>query len=327
MVNKINWCPSATLNNLKKRAEIMDKIRHFFKSRDVMEVETPLLCHATITDLHIQSIKTLDFSSQSKQAASPNYLYLQTSPEFSMKRLLAAGCNSIFQITKAFRAEPCTQKHNPEFTLLEWYRLGFTHHDLMNEMDLLIQEILNTPKAKRISYHDLFQEHLNINPHQTTIEELKNCAALHHIVFHQENRDLVQLNIDDWLNILLTHLLEPKLQEPTFLYGYPITQAALAKIEHGVAARFEFYIRGLELANGFYELADGQEQRKRIENDLLARRTYQLHEPTVDQRFLAALDNGLPDCSGVALGVDRLIMLALDETDIKHVLSFDFERA
>jgi lysyl-tRNA synthetase class 2 len=320
-VSKNNWQPSGSVENLKKRADIIDKIRSFFKSRQVLEVETPLLSHATITDAHVESIPVSNFSAQTQK--NKPFLYLQTSPEFAMKRLLAAGYPSIFQMGKVFRLEECSERHNPEFTMLEWYRLGFNHHDLMNEIDELLQYTLGTSKAERISYHELFQRHLQMNPHTASIEALKKCAIDNNIqlvgLFAPENLDR-----DDWLNLLLTHLLEPTLQKPTFLYGYPTSQAALAKIENGVAARFELYINGLELANGFYELSDVQEQRKRIANDLAVRRANGLHEPQVDENFLSALEAGLPECAGVALGVDRLIMIALGETDIKKVLSFGF---
>lgn len=319
-----NWKPTATLKDLKSRAEILAKIRNFFTERKVLEVETPLLCHATVTDVHIQSFVTDYLSSIN---AKPEKLYLQTSPEFAMKRLLAAGSGSIFQICKAFRNEgECGRLHNPEFTMLEWYRPGFSLHDLMAEMDELLQEILHTPAAEKISYANIFDRHIDINPHSASLTELKNRAlALNLTDFNFEDRD-------GWLHLLMTHIIEPKLvsQQPTFIYDFPVSQAALARIRPDsppVAERFEVYFKGLELANGFHELADTQEQQQRFTKDLKQREKLNYPLSPIDQRFLAALEHGLPDCSGVALGVDRLIMLAAQVEQVRDVMSFSFENS
>lgn len=309
------WQPTAAIDSLRKRAEIIANIRQFFSSRGVLEVDTPLLSHATVTDPHIASIAT-DLE-----------CYLQTSPEYAMKRLLAAGSGSIYQICKAFRDDPTSKIHNPEFTMLEWYRPGFDHHALMDEMDELLQLTLSTPAAERLSYAAAFEKYLAINPHTATDEEL--------IIQVQQNINLAEpvAERNTCLDLLLTHCVEPHVgqQRPVFLYDFPITQAALAKIryeEHPpVASRFEVYFKGMELANGFHELQNAAEQRTRFESDLRYRKENNLRLVPLDERFLAALEAGLPDCSGVALGVDRLVMLALSSGTIKEAMSFVFENA
>jgi len=315
----VSWEPSASLANLRIRAQILKIIRDFFAARDVMEVETPLICHTSVTDTYIQSIPVLI-----NQEKTP--YYLQTSPEYAMKRLLAAGFGAIYQISKAFRQEEIGRWHNPEFTMLEWYRPGFNHHHLMDEMDTLLQLILQTPAAERKTYAELFQTYLQINPHQTSIAELSACAKQKQINIAAEINE-----IDTWLTILMTHCIEPELgkNQPCFIYDFPASQAALARIEPGeppVAARFEVYYQGIELANGFYELQDVNEQRKRFENNLLERKQAGLPLLKIDELFLAALHHGLPDCAGVALGIDRLIMLSTKSEHIAQVLSFDFSR-
>ncbi len=297
------WQPTASLATLKKRAAILDTIRQFFQQRQVLEVETPLLSATTVTDPHIESIKT-------------DAGYLQTSPEFAMKRLLAAGSGAIFQISKAFRHEEHGNQHQREFTLLEWYRPGFTHHQLMDEIDQLLHQLFAFAPAQRLSYQALFEHHLNINPHQTDNQTLATIARQHNI-------DAINITSrDDWLNILLTHCIEPNLQQATFIYDYPVSQSALAKIENGVAQRFELYINGLELANGFRELTDATEQAARFEHDRQQRRAAHQCDIAIDQSLLAALTHGLPDCAGVALGIDRLVMVACQLNDIRQTISF-----
>lgn len=322
-VPKSKWQPSATVEQLRKRAQLLKLIRDFFHARDVIEVETPLLCHTSVTDPFIESIPAL-FQIH-PQAAETRY-YLQTSPEYAMKRLLAAGSGAIFQITKAFRQGEIGQQHNPEFTMLEWYRPGFNHHDLMNEMDELLQLILQKPAAERRTYAELFESLLQIDPHHATSAELAACAKQHAISIASEITDR-----DTWLDILMTHCIEPTLgkDRPCFIYDFPASLAALARIQAGnppVAARFEVYYQGIELANGFHELQDVNEQRLRFEKNLSQRKQLGLMELPLDELFLAGLQHGLPDCAGVALGIDRLIMLATDSSHIADVLSFDFTR-
>lgn len=308
------WQPSAPLEHLKIRARLLKNIRDFFNARDVLEVETPLLCHTSVTDPYIESI------------AAESY-YLQTSPEYAMKRLLAAGSGPIYQISKAFRKEEAGRFHNPEFTMLEWYRPGFDHLQLMNEVDELLQITLQTKPADKKTYRDTFINHLQLDPHLATLNELMNAAAMQQLNIQTDIHDR-----DTWLQLLLSHCIEPQLgqQHPYFIYNFPASQAALAKIQPTVppvASRFEVYFRGIELANGFHELQNATEQRDRFEKNRATRQTLKLPDMEIDEFFLAALESGLPDCAGVALGVDRLLMLAANANHIKEILSFDNERA
>jgi len=299
------------LDNLKKRAAILQKIRDFFCKRNVLEIETPLLRQATVTDPYIDSIPA---------SVNQQTHFLQTSPEYAMKQLIASGVGDCFQICKAFRDDEQGRLHNNEFTLLEWYRLGFDHHQLMTEMDELLQLTLNAPQAIRLSYQQLFKKHLNLNPHETSITQLQNKAKEHGVYdsLHQACS-----TIDEWLMLLLAELIEPKLgfDAPCMIYDYPTSQAALAKIANNKAQRFEVYVNGIELANGFNELTNAKEQRLRFEKDLAIRQQLNKVMPPIDQHFLAALEKGLPDCAGVALGVDRLVMLALGEKSIDLLAS------
>lgn len=314
-----NWQPSATRETLKTRAMLIRRIREFFHARDVLEVETPTLCHTSVTDPYIQSLST---------AVRPSQMaYLQTSPEYAMKRLLAADVGSIYQITKAYRQEELGRYHNPEFTMLEWYRLQFDHHQLMDEMDALLQHVTGCEKATRVTYQALFESVLGFNPHLASLSELKTIALNHGVNFQGELNDR-----DAWLQLLLTHCIEPELGKgaPTFIYDFPASQAALARLQNTnppVASRFEVYWKGIELANGFHELQSADEQRKRFEMNLAERNKLQLPSLPMDEHLLAALKHGLPNCAGVALGVDRLIMLALNKTRLSEVMAFDFERA
>lgn len=324
-IEEFIWQPDASNERLRQRAQIIKSIRDFFYARDVLEVETPLLCHTSVTDPFIESIPALV---QTHHGAKEQRYYLQTSPEYAMKRLLANNIGPIFQICKAFRQEQIGRSHNPEFTMIEWYRPGFDHHALMDEMDELLQLVLKSKKARRLSYAEIFQIYLNINPHQTNTAELKQIANHHQLNIAAEIDD-----IDTYLQLLSSEIIEKEIAKdtvPTFIYDFPITQAALAKIIPGnppVAARFEVYFRGLELANGFYELQNAQEQRIRFEKNLKHREALGLNKLPIDELFLSALAHGLPDCAGVALGIDRLIMLALDCKAISEVLSFSFSRS
>lgn len=314
---KKNWQPSALINSLQTRAKIMQQIREFFAARNVLEVETPVMGRATGTDPNIESIST-SFQYFGEQAIT---CYLQTSPEFAMKRLLAAGSGDIYQICKSFRNGEVGQIHNPEFTMLEWYRVGFDHHQLMQEVEDLIKYILNCSNAEKFTYQEIFLKFLQIDPFTVTIDELKNCVA------QQNLQAELELTRDGWLNLLMSHFIEPKLDHPTFIYDFPASQAALALINKDnplVADRFEVYAKGMELANGFNELLNADEQRKRFLNDLKYREENNLTAYPIDEYFLSALDAGLPNCAGVALGVDRLIMLALNKSTIQEVVSFDF---
>ncbi|MCG3732279.1 elongation factor P--(R)-beta-lysine ligase [Vibrio cincinnatiensis] len=324
-MNQSSWMPSASIQQLRKRARLLQNIRLFFAEREVLEVETPAISHATVTDIHLQTFQT--------EFVGPGYaqgkkLYLMTSPEFHMKRLLAAGSGSIYQLGKAFRNEENGRYHNPEFTMLEWYRVGFDHHNLMDEVDALLQTVLSTSSAERITYQQAFQRVLSVCPLESTMTELKLAAerlGLSDIAQPEQDRDTL-------LQLLFSIGIEPHIgqQVPIFVYDFPASQAALAKVnpqDPRVADRFEVYFKGIELANGFHELDDPQEQRTRFEQDNAKRLMMGLVEQPIDDHLIAALEAGLPPCSGVALGIDRLIMLALGEDHIDKITAFPFPRA
>ncbi len=313
-----HWRPTASLQSLKQRADILQTIRAFFHARGVMEVETPLMCHTSVTDPFIESIPALY---QAHPADTPKTYYLQTSPEYAMKRLLAAGSGCIFQICKAFRQGEVGKLHNPEFTMIEWYRLGFNQLQLIDEVDDLLQLVLKTAPAQRITYRDLFTEKFNVDVFGASLSTLQNLAESLSINVHADIDDR-----DTWLNLIMTHAVEPELgaDKPCFIYNFPATQAALARInadDPDTAARFEVYYKGMELANGFHELQNADEQRKRFEENNCKRSALQLKTMPLDELFLSALHSGLPDCSGVALGIDRLIMLALAKDTLQEVVT------
>lgn len=313
-----NWQPTASLRALQARALMLKQIRDFFAARNVMEVETPLLCATAVTDPYIEA-----FESQGK--------FLQTSPEYAMKRLLAAGSGCIYQICKAFRLEEAGQIHNPEFTMLEWYRVGFDLFNLMDEMDALLQLLLNRPGAHIITYQKLFEDMVGINPHRADLDSLQTCAANNNI--NLTPKALQGLTVTDWLQLIMSHVIEPKMvgARPWIIYGFPLPQAALAKIitHEGcqIAARFEVYVDAIELANGYYELQDSVEQSKRFVADNERRKQYDRKIMQPDLRLLAALDAGLPSCSGVAMGLDRLLMLKLQEKSLADVVAFTIDNA
>ena len=319
------WQPNASITALRQRAAIVKTIRGFFEDRAVLEVETPSLSQATVTDQHLASFVT-EFIGPG--FAHGQTLYLQTSPEYAMKRLLAQGSGCIFQIGKAFRNEESGRFHNPEFTLLEWYRVGFDHFKLMDEVDELLQLVLETRKAERCSYQCAFMTHVGIDPLDTSVEALQQALVEHGM------GDIAQIESceDTLMQLLFSQVVEPNIgqQVPCFIYHFPASQAALAKI-HGqdnrVAERFEVYFKGIELANGFHELTDGQEQLARFERDNAKRLADRKPANSIDRHLIDALNHGMPDCAGVALGIDRLIMLALAVDSIDQVLSFAIERA
>jgi lysyl-tRNA synthetase class 2 len=319
------------LEILKLRARLLQRLRAFFSARGVLEVETPVLSGAATTDPALASFATRYTGPLFPQGQT---LYLHTSPEFPMKRLLAAGSGSIYQICRVFRDGESGRRHNPEFTLLEWYRVGFDHQRLMAETGELVMDLLapslSLQPPERLSYREAFQRHAGLDPFAASPDEFGQAARAHGISVSPE---LVSEKAPDpWRDLLLTHVVEPKLGQGrlTFIYDYPASQAALARIQPGnppVAARFELYLNGIELANGFHELADADEQRARFERQLHARETGGLPAVPVDERLLTALAHGLPDCAGVALGFDRLVMLAADARSIEEVLAFPIGRA
>lgn len=325
MTSSAEWRPAAPLKNLQKRARILQRVRAFFEERGVMEVETPALSAAALTDPAIDSLST--------RYVGPGHaggveLYLHTSPEFPMKRLLAAGSGPIYQVCKVFRQGEAGRRHNPEFTLLEWYRPGFDHHQLIDEVEALAGLILDIKgPAQRLSYRDAFIRYASLDPFTASIVELHEAAQGLGVgeFVDGEDRDL-------WLDLILSHRVEPNLGRDglCFLTDYPASQAALARLNPDnpqVAERFELYFRGVELANGFHELGDSVEQGRRFELELAERAAQGRETPPMDERLLAALEEGFPDCAGVALGFDRLVMLALGAESLEEVITFTIERS
>lgn len=317
------WQPSASIENLLARAKIIAEIRRFFTDRGLLEVQTPVLSEFGVTDVHLSTFSTefvAPFAQQSKT------LWLSTSPEYHMKRLLAAGSGPIFQLCQVFRNEEAGQRHNPEFTMLEWYRPHFDMYRLINEVDDLLQQILECKPTESLSYQFVFQEYVGLDPLSAERAELITKAKEYHLLnAEQEERDTL-------LQFLFSTVVEPNIgkDNPVAVYHFPATQAALAQIsseDHRVAERFEFYYKGLELANGFHELTDSNEQLHRFEQDNVQRQKLGLPLREIDKRLLAALKSGVPNCSGVALGVDRLLMIALGASSIKEVIAFGIENA
>lgn len=314
---------------LRLRAELLARTRAFFAARDVLEVETPMLSAAATTDPHLASFAT-EYSGPG--ACHGQTCYLHTSPEFPMKRLLAAGSGCIYQIARVFRDGEAGRRHNPEFTLLEWYRAGFDHHQLMNEVaelaSVLLADRVPLAKPEWRSYRELFAR-LGLDPHRVTVAELTACAERCRVPVPP---GMPLEDTDPWLDLLLTHCIEPHLGQGRlcFVYDYPASQAALARLRPGdppVGERFELYLNGIELANGFHELGDAVEQRRRFAAENAARRAQGLPVMPIDENLLAALETGLPDCAGVALGFDRLVMLAAGKNSLAEVLAFPFEQA
>ncbi|SEL59237.1 lysyl-tRNA synthetase, class 2 [Colwellia chukchiensis] len=323
------WQASMSWQQAKQRAKILTQIRAFFAANNVVEVETPILSHATVTDAHLDAFTSQYHYSEDSHCDESITLYAQTSPEFAMKRLLASGYGCCYQICKAFRHEQHGRYHNPEFTMLEWYRLGFDHRQLMHEVADLLRLILGCQQVEYISYQALFLRETKIDPLQTNKKQLLTL-----IREHNKLSDWLQdeESLDTLLQFVMAELIEPKIgsKVPCFVYDFPASQASLAKIstkDSRVAERFECYFKGIELANGFHELTDAKQQQQRFEQDNLIRTKLAKPQRKIDQNFIAALAHGLPDCAGVALGVDRLIMLATSTKHIENVVAFTIERA
>ncbi|WP_373685820.1 EF-P lysine aminoacylase EpmA [Acinetobacter sp. YH12142] len=317
----MNFQPSCELTALRARATMYAQIRQFFAARDVLEVETPVLSQAGVTDVHLASVQAQRHVNGQKQTH-----YLQTSPEFAMKRLLASGSGSIYQICKVFRDDEHGRKHNSEFTMLEWYRPGFSLKDLMFEVTDLLNETLKQRfgevRPTILSYKHAFMDRLDLNPLQASLQDLKDCCRR------------VGLSLDlgedrlGYIDLLFSHYVEPSLgfDTPVFLTDFPPEMASLAKTrvdEDGelVAARFELYIEGLELANAYDELIDADVLRSRFEADNAERAKLGLHVMPIDEYLLAALPH-MSECAGIALGIDRLLMVATNQLKLEKVISF-----
>lgn len=311
---------------LAQRAALHAQIRAFFVARGLLEVQTPVLSQAGNSDPNIESFST-DYGGPSGSGARARWL--RTSPEFFMKRLLAGGSGDIYELGPVFRNGEYGPRHNPEFTLLEWYRVGFDHHQLMDEVAALVGALALThgrelAKTERLSYAELYQRYLGIDPHADRIERLREPLAAFAI-----NPD--GLLRDDWLDLLRTHCIEPQLaaDQALFVYDFPASQAALARVRAGspaLAERFELYLGPRELANGYHELGDAMEQRQRFERDLALRRARGAQLPALDEHLLSALPQ-MPACAGVALGVDRLHQWLVGASQITEVLNFPFDQA
>lgn len=309
---------------LQGRAQMYQQIRAFFLERDVLEVETPIFSQAGNPDPTIQSL-IADF--RAVGSSKPQLRYGHTSPEFAMKRLLADGSGPIYQICKVFRLGEIGRLHNPEFSMLEWYRPGFSYVQLMTEIEALLRFLGIAERCQRISFAALFQQYLVLDIMTASVDQLKSCAE-------QQGLDVVGLGdeYNDWCNLLLSHLIEPKLKDmgAVFVYDYPESQAALANIRqdaYPVAERFELYIHGIEIANGYQELTDATEYRRRFDYENKQRKQSGLDEVVLDENLLASLNIGLPSSAGVAVGLDRLLMCYLNRTALRDVLSIDFPQA
>jgi lysyl-tRNA synthetase class 2 len=301
-----DFLPTATLEMLRRRAELLKQVRRFFDDRGFLEVETPLLSHDTVVDRHLDPLPVTLFSDPRHSELGPQ-LWLQTSPEFTMKRVLAAGAQAIYQITKAFRGGEAGRLHNPEFAIVEWYRVGDDYAAGMQLLSDLAAALLGRGDAERLTYRDAFLRHAGIDPLPDSLDDLQR-------------------------DVILTQQVEPHLgrDRPTILHDYPASQSALARIRPGnppIAERFELYVDGIELANGYRELLDPAvlRERNRTNNELRAADgKYTLPE---NSRLLDAMDHGLPACSGCALGFDRLVMVATGAQSIQEVMAFPIDRA
>ena len=318
------WRPSGSLARLRQRARLLAGVRAFFAARDVLEVDTAQLVNHAVTDRHLRPAEV-----RWTPGGAPRYLH--TSPEYAMKRLLAAGSGDIYQLCHVFRGEEQGALHNAEFTLVEWYRLGWSLDALMREVDELLRALLGAAAGgatRVVRYDQAFLETLGCNPLDAPDRALAECARA-----HGSDAALVRgCGRDELLDLLMAIHVGPRLGHdgPVFVERYPASQAALARLDDAdprVALRFELYLRGVELANGFEELTDEASQRARFRADQAARAQRGLPVPAIDEFLLAALRAGLPPCAGVALGFDRVLMIACGARAIGEVLAFSAERA
>ncbi len=320
MNEKSRFEPSASIGNLQRRAEVIRQIHRFFEEHGFWHVETPILSRDSVIDRFIDPVSV---------KLGRETFYLQTSPEFAMKRLLSAGADSIYQICRAVRADEQGRMHNPEFAMLEWYRVGDSMYEAMRFLGNLVEDVLGLPATGMLTYRDAFQKFAGVDPFDATEGELSLCAQYHDLdasfISNESDRDM-------WLNLILSGAVEKHLGigQPTIVYDWPASQSALAKVrqeEVPVAERFEIYVKGIELANGYHELQDAEELESR--NEKVNRQRYEDGKFVLDSEsyLLEAMRRGLPDCCGVALGVDRLVMLALEATSIDEVIAFGIGNA
>lgn len=319
--------PTCSMDNLAKRSELLHQTREFFRKHGFLEVQTPIVSRYCVVDQHLDPLVVLD-SVDAEAGAMMRRRYLQTSPEASMKRLLAAGSPSIYQLGPVFRSGEAGRLHNPEFTMLEWYQLGVGYEEGMRFADELLRELLSTPAARTLSYQQAFLESTNLDPLTATIEQLAEWATEHQLVHSMEWSE----HRDDWLDLIASQVVQPQLgrEEPILLIDFPSSQAALAKTslrDDRVCERFELFLNGIELANGYHELQDPTVflQRSEQANADRSRRGKQKlpeHRPLFN-----AMSHGLPDCVGCALGFDRVVMLACGARSIDEVIPFPWDRA
>lgn len=318
-----DWRPSADIEALRLRARVYAAIRGFFADRGVLEVETPVLSEAGNTEPNIDSFSTR-FSGHGDAGRAQRWL--RTSPEYPLKRLLAAGIGDCYELGRVFRNGEAGGRHNPEFTMLEWYRVGWDHLRLVDETVELVQQLLalvgRRAQVTSLTYRALFGQALGLDPFVADVAALR--APLADIGIDEDG-----LSRDDWLDLLMTHRIQPHFPDDriTVVHDWPATQAALSRIRPGdppVAERYELYLGAIELANGYHELADADEQRQRFLHDNQRRAARGDAQPPLDERLIAAMVHGLPDCAGVALGVERLLMALCGTSRIRDVLAFEF---
>lgn len=317
-----NWKPNTTLETLKCRAALVNTARQFFQDNDYLEVDTPCLSLSTTPDPNIESFST--------QFNNTHY-FLHTSPEFPMKRLLAAGSGAIYQICKVFRKGEAGRNHNSEFTLIEWYQPGMSYRELMEQVDKLIRLLLKNKLALNetvlFTYQQAFEKFAGFNPFTVTKQQLHTVISKNNIQLHKQT-----LTHDAYLDLIISVIIQPNLpkNKPVFIYDYPATQAALANIRKGeinIAERFELFINGLELANGYQELLDASEQQQRFENENKQRLAAGQQAIPIDANLIEALQQGMPVVSGVAVGLDRVLMLATGKDSIQDVIAFTTDKA
>lgn len=317
-----HWRPGAAIETLRLRARMLAQVRGYFAQTGALEVETPVMVQAGVTDVHLESLEV-------RRADGSRAGFLHTSPEYAMKRLLCAGAPDIYQVTRVFREGERGRRHNPEFTMIEWYRLGLDHHALMDDVERLLRELLEPHRSvgptRRVSYAQAFDEALGLDPLACTVDHLR--ASM--LARGASVPDSIAGERDALLDLAMATMVAVRFPADciTFLYDFPASQAALARVRGPVASRFEAFWSDLELANGFHELGDAAEQARRFsaDRDARARRGQPDREP--DQQFLGALRSGLPACAGVALGFDRVVMIAARAESIDDVLAFPVERA
>ena len=322
-----DFLPTASWANLRLKSELLARTRAFFSERGFLEVETPLLSADTVVDRHLDPLSVI-LPDDPRRPEVGRKLWLQTSPEFAMKRLMAAGGQAIYQITRAFRGGETGARHNPEFTMVEWYRRGDSMSAGMDLLSELAESLLGSGPAEQLSYAEAFATQVGIDPHGCTADDLAQIARERGV---EVSGSFGRMDRDGWLNLILSHLIEPHLGQarPTLLHSYPASQAALAQLQGDphIAERFELYVRGVELANGYHELTDPQVLRERNRTTNAQRVADGKPSLPEESRLLMAMDAGLPNYTGVALGFDRLVMLVAGAQSLAEVIAFPIDRA